>query len=203
MQVSASSWHVRVYRWWYDHKYKRDSWETPKTHSNLCPYMRAVMFWAPLRALFWDWITVCRIGSLRIPLNLIVITTLAYGLPQPLGYLSYKLKIAMWIVTLLSSAICLLTVTILWICFAISDWKADRRAARYRIPWEERMQMEREELAKRQLRQKRWAWLFNSLGKFLGGLSEFGSLIRAYLRSGHDRICPEVQFIDETKPSSN
>lgn len=45
--VKANSWHYRVYTWWL-----AQSGAKPKT-LNLCPYMRAVLLWAPLHGVMW------------------------------------------------------------------------------------------------------------------------------------------------------
>ena len=86
MNVNRRSWHARVYLWWHAHKYH--SAEHPPTHSNLCPYVRVVLIWAPLRFLFTNWATKW------VPIC--VISILLYGVPKLLGYLSYEAKIVFW-----------------------------------------------------------------------------------------------------------
>ena len=49
MIVDKSSWHARLYFWW--HKQKRPNGSEP-TVVNLCPYVRTVLLWAPLRFVF-------------------------------------------------------------------------------------------------------------------------------------------------------
>lgn len=48
MKISRNSWHARVYSWWYREKHGY----YPSSGVNLCPYVRAVLFWAHLRFLF-------------------------------------------------------------------------------------------------------------------------------------------------------
>ena len=62
MKVKQSSVVDRVYKWWYMEKYN----EFPSKHVNLCPYLRAVLVWAPLRFLFlskFPWLRVPMFGA--------------------------------------------------------------------------------------------------------------------------------------------
>ena len=62
MIIRSSTWHAKVYRW-----FIKDcgSDYAPYT-ANLCPYMRTVLFWAPLR-----WLLISgRIGPVRVPMAL-------------------------------------------------------------------------------------------------------------------------------------
>ncbi len=55
MWIDNNSWHARVYLWWYDRKFCL--WEKQRLgvvtvmlpSVNLCPYVRTVLFWAPIR----------------------------------------------------------------------------------------------------------------------------------------------------------
>ncbi len=51
MWINRNSWHARVYLWWYNRKFK--PWERdyigPSNSVNLCPYVRTILFWAPIR----------------------------------------------------------------------------------------------------------------------------------------------------------
>lgn len=93
MRINSNSWHCRLYLWWYEKKY---GYPNEKGFSNLCPYMRAVMFWAPLRAIFDTWV---KFGP--IPLNVFSIPALAYVLPTVLGYHSYVAKMVIWSIYIL------------------------------------------------------------------------------------------------------
>lgn len=49
MTISRNSWHARVFLWWYQQKHP---YEFEGRSVNLCPYVRAVLLWGPLRRLF-------------------------------------------------------------------------------------------------------------------------------------------------------
>lgn len=87
MKITADSWHCKLYQWWYRNKYHSES----LGHTNLCPYVRSVTFWAPARALFGSWI---KLG--RMPINALTIPVLLYSIPTLLGNWSYKLKMGIW-----------------------------------------------------------------------------------------------------------
>lgn len=89
MRVRRTSWHARVYLWWYAHKYPGFAEYLP-THSNLCPYVRTVLFWAPLRFLFTDWATKW------LPISIWPVCL--YSVPKLLGWISYDAKHAVWII---------------------------------------------------------------------------------------------------------
>lgn len=91
MKITADSWHCKLYQWWYRNKYHSES----LGHTNLCPYVRSVIFWAPARALFGGWI---KLG--RVPINSLTIPALLYSIPTLFGYWSYEAKIHIWFVYL-------------------------------------------------------------------------------------------------------
>ena len=54
MWIDRNSWHWRLYLWWYNRKfplrsYKNSPWFKPLTSVNICPYVRTILFWAPIR----------------------------------------------------------------------------------------------------------------------------------------------------------
>ena len=51
MWIDRNSWHWRLYQWWYERKFSRyDRAERgPLTLVNICPYVRTILFWAPIR----------------------------------------------------------------------------------------------------------------------------------------------------------
>lgn len=162
MKISKDSWHCRLYCRWYTTKYHH----TPNDYSNLCPYMRAVMFWAPLRALFGNMFRIRQIalGYFTVPIFFLAI-------PQPLGYLSYTAKMVLWSLWILAIGMV--------ICFGIIgtiNYCFSRNGLNITSP----------------------------IVKKLDRLSEssFFDLIRAYLRSAHDRICPEVSW-DRERPQAD
>lgn len=69
MTISKESWHYRVFNWWFTHK---NGYSNP-SYINLCPYMRAVLFWSWLR---WLWID-GRIGTFRVPVIPITLISLS------------------------------------------------------------------------------------------------------------------------------
>jgi len=54
MNISSSTWHYKVFEWWAKAKYGYVPYRVEEEGYNLCPYVRAVMFWGPLRFLFTD-----------------------------------------------------------------------------------------------------------------------------------------------------
>ena len=155
MIVSNQSWHVRVYHWWYENKYGGRN-----VRSNLCPYMRAVMFWAPLRAIFSDWIELTR---WKIPLNYITIPIIVISLPFLVGYLSYGGKVTIWIIYAVLTGIAI----VLSLGFGIA-WLFDEDGMNWSEHLDNRVKGVKE--------------------------SSFWQLLQEYLRSAHDRVCPEIEF---------
>jgi hypothetical protein len=152
ISIDPQSWHCRVYLWWYQHKYKA---RPERSRSNLCPYMRVIMFWAPMRAVFGTWVKVW-----RVPMNAVTIPMIVYGVPKMAGYFSYGIKLGLWHLyagTLL--VIVLATVVVLAIYSLDKDGWDVTKPIRGAI--------------------KR---------------SKFKELFVAYLRSAHDRMCPEIDW---------
>lgn len=161
MEIPRSSWHARVYTWWYTNKYG----PVPET-SNLCPYMRAILIWAPIRLLFWHWVKLPITLKLdgekyKVPLNAITIPIITIALPILVGYFSYQLKMTLLVVYLICAAVGLF----LLLCFfiiVISE-SVDLKGAK------------------------------NFLHRKTVGTS-FGGLLARYLRSFHDGVCPTLEI---------
>lgn len=102
MKINGESLHCRIYRSWY-----RDKYRDEPLRSNLCPYMRAVMFWAPLRAIFGGWIKIW-----RIPLGAITIPALLLSVPFLVGNFSYNGKMGLWFAYAMATAIVSITIGI-------------------------------------------------------------------------------------------
>ena len=186
MQVQSNEWHARLYRWWYVNKYKPYSWELPKTRANLCPYMRAVLFWAPLRALFCDWVVLFKIKDFKVTLNMLVIPFLMYALPQPLGYINYYLKAVAWVIVLIASIVFPAGIGLSFVVYKVIKHFERKRLLRessqeYWDKIREKRQKEREERRNRKP-------------------STFWPAVAAYLRSFHDRVCPEVEIVYPPPP---
>jgi hypothetical protein len=153
VKIKGDALHCRVYRWWYKKKYKCE----PSGSTNLCPYFRAVVFWAPSRVVFWNWI---KFGP--IPLNVISIPAIALAIPKLIGYYNYSIKHQIFMSYLFFLA-----------CFLVSGITVGI------------------------------LWAFSSDGGGFGGYviaflertcsSSFWILLREYLRSAHDRVCPEIE----------
>ena len=152
MNIDSRSWHCRLYLWWYRNKY---GYPNENRQSNLCPYMRAVVLWAPMRALFWTWI---RVGG--VPINAVVIPVLLYSVPVIAGYFSYGVKLGMWRTYAVMAIFAALVALLFLLVVAVSSdgWDITRPVRK----------------------------------AVLG--AGFWSLARAYLRSAHDRVCPEVSW---------
>lgn len=84
MKLKKNSWHSSVYLWWYNWAYPSDHPKVDLPSANLCPYVRAVLLWAPLAFLYtnayfeWGWIAPW-------------LATL-YGIPKLIGFVSYNAK---------------------------------------------------------------------------------------------------------------
>lgn len=153
MIVDRNSWHARVYSWWYSKKY---DFPFEKTRSNLCPYMRAVMFWAPLRALFLDSIQLFRVWKTDIYLNWFLIPITMYVAPKLLGYFNYDTKMVFWIIYMAVGLVC----GVLGLAALV-------------------------------------IYVFHPDGLGVSKKVESASfyrLLSEYLRSAHDRVCPEVEI---------
>lgn len=171
MQIDSNSWHCKLYKWWYSHKYPTKNtilgWDKednpiyefiqPKTNSNLCPYMRAVLLWAPIRALFWSWISVW-----KIPLNVFTFLSIFAALPLLVhGEVRHKVLL-LYITFVLALVIFSSVVFILYLLFY----------------------------------EKILNPVFQSLSSLFSKVEQYSffSLLCEYLRSAHDRVCPEVSW---------
>ena len=54
MKISQDTWHFKVFDWWHreKHGFSFKDYHGSSARYNLCPYVRAILFWAPSR-LFW------------------------------------------------------------------------------------------------------------------------------------------------------
>ena len=125
MKVDLNSWHCRLYRF---HHRMKHGWEPSENHqwvTNLCPYMRTVLFYWWLRFLFING-KIPLTKRYYIPVPVPVIVYLFFFLPGLLGVFSYSLK--MFLVTLyvafaiLAGAL-LFLVTLIWTAEKYKDWK--------------------------------------------------------------------------------
>lgn len=162
MIIDRQSWHWRVYSWWYGHKYHSCRWVVDEDglehwqrhsvepeRSNLCPYMRAVMFWAPLRW-FFAWGSIWNVIPALWALALVLVALPVFSVHR-------------WDIL---RAYGMVALTLAFIAGIICGLIALERR-RKPLPG------------------------IKTLRKFKG--SSFWKLLGAYLRSAHDRICPEVE----------
>ena len=164
-RVDRKSWHYRIYEWWYNHKYPGFYNCSRKTGTNLCPYVRAILFWAPFRFIFWNWAAVYEWGYNKyISLNMLTIPFLLYTVPTLAGYESWKLKHALWKVEGVIALVLVAAAAAIGLIYGLSCL----------VDWVE---------AKLALRPKK-----------VKTPSRFAPLVRDYLRSAHDGICPEIIF---------
>ena len=52
MIISSNTWHYRIFEWNLNQKYGYIPYQIKEHGSNLCPYVRTVALWAPLRFFF-------------------------------------------------------------------------------------------------------------------------------------------------------
>ena len=178
IEVNRRAWHARVYLWWYYTKWPHRRSEGPKTASNLCPYVRAVVLWAPLRWLFYQG----RIGKVQLRVAWVAWRVFLVSIPQPLGYISYNLKRALWI----SDAILGAAAVIIGLCFVvvyIAEW-ADQK-------WYWASRLETWKIDRRHRAEVR---LYRELTKKKKKGPSIWKLIGEYMLAAHDRVCPEIVF---------
>ncbi len=152
MKIDEQSWHCKTYQWWYNRKYGGPNM---RSCSNLCPYMRAVVFWAPMRFLFTG-----AISFGKIPLGVFTIPATVLSAPIIAGYLSYSIKSGIWFAYGIFGGAALALAAVMGLVYMISTDGLDITSPL------------REKIKK----------------------SSFWDLITAYLRSAHDRVCPEVEW---------
>jgi hypothetical protein len=169
-KVNRNSLHARIYLWWYEHKYKDNYAKKDKPGTNLCPYMRAILFWAPFRFIFWNWVKVYEWSyDMYISLNMLTIPFLMTFIPLLAGFGSYKLKKGLWIVDLvilgvaaLIGVVCLLVLLIGIMIEEYKSWKSKQPEKPKKIK-------------------------VKTTSRFVKLLKDFG-------RSAHDGVCPEITF---------
>jgi hypothetical protein len=54
MKISKDTWHYRAFNFWHKEKYHWtfEEYHGDGAHTSLCPYVRAVLLWAPIRWVF-------------------------------------------------------------------------------------------------------------------------------------------------------
>lgn len=180
IQVSSSSWHTRIYLWWYRKKYLyRDSNTT-----NLCPYMRTVLFWAPARAILWDWMTLFTFSAwgskIDVPANMFSIPLLLLTLGKLMGYANYTVKTILLIFAG-SAAVVSLVITFLVLILARNLYKNRLRA--HDREWQEKITkpVKPNKLVVVSIAVYSWS---------------FWALLGEWSKSAHDNVCPPVEIKD-------
>ena len=150
--VNPQSWHSKMYRWWYRQKYG----EEPRHSGNLCPYMRAILFWSWMRWLFIGG----RVGPVRAPVLSwpLLLASIPIGGGLLFGWWFFAGVMQIYCVLLIVLA---MAATVVGIGLVLSD-DGLGGAARIR-----------------------------------DGCAPFTDLVGSYLRSFHDRVCPEITFKED------
>lgn len=171
MYISSSSWHARVYLCWFRMKHGQHA--SPR-QVNLCPYVRAVLFWSWSRWLM-------RSGKFELPLGCTVRVPWLFWGAQPLWMLWAEYAIfgrhtfvfTLQILGIICAVLSAISIFALGIYALIRVLKAE--------PVQDVM---------------------DSVGDgargFGRGAASFGRVLREYYRGAHDKICPVVEFHDET-----
>lgn len=105
--AGRSSWHAGVYRWWYAQKYNL---KFTNDTTNLCPYVRAILIWAPLRFLFNP-----RYKLFGIKVNFVTTPLAYFAIAKYLGYLTYTGKFIMFGLAIIGVCVSALVLIICWI----------------------------------------------------------------------------------------
>lgn len=169
-KVNRNSWHASIYLWWYGKKYQNNFAKRNKPGTNLCPYMRAILFWAPLRFIFWNWVKVYEYSyDLYLSLNMLTIPFLLALIPILLGLKSHKAEHAIFTLYLIiagcAAAVGVIALIVLGI---IQIVKAVRRYKSTLPPKPKKIKIKT--------------------------TSRFAKLMSDFARSAHDGICPEITF---------
>lgn len=180
IEVNTDSWHVKVYKWWYRTKWPHKG---KPERTNLCPYVRTVLIWAPIRWLFYQG----RIKNIRIPY--VFIPTFLLSIPQPLGYVSFTIKWLLWRLNLIfacAAVVLGIVVGVTYISLALDEKYSFTAKYRKSQVLRQRRQLQKELDAERKPKQGPSFW----------------QLIGRRIEAGHDRICPEIEFKNYEEPKN-
>lgn len=162
--ASTNSWHRKVYTWWYVQRWG----VSPSNSTNLCPYMRTILIYAPLRFLFSNWTQIGFLG-IWVHLNRITIPACLIATPFLIGYVSYSLKqMAFGMDAILLFGLIIYTLGYMVKMFFDAVNPHNRNVER----------------------------LGSAIGDTLERLKviEFFKLIGSWIKAGHDGICPPIHF---------
>lgn len=152
--------------------------------------MRAVIFWAPIRALFWSWITVFEIplwDGDRVPVIPIVLwgPTLLWLIFKPMGYVSYHAKLFFFVLAAIATLVLLVVIAVVAV-MSYGEHRGRILRSRPRRPYV----YEPPKPAK-----VKKHYIRKAVNAFIGW--SFWELLGEWLKSAHDNMCPPVQFTDE------
>jgi len=168
MEVNYESWHAKLYRF---HSRMKYGWEQGAYRgSNLCPYMRTVLFYWWLRWLFISGKVGVKKFKVQNPL-LIALTVFFFG-PGWLGMVSYNLKHALLVVDMIAALI----VTVVAIVIG-ARWTA-RRLSRVK--------------GLKMLGDGTVHAIESTVETTFG----FFHLLGRYIDTFHDKICPHISFVE-------
>lgn len=162
MYINAQSWHARVYRFWY--AMKHGQWSTPGA-VNLCPYVRAVVFWSWSRWLM-------RSGKIQMGGLVVGVPWLFWGC-QPL--------LALWLdYYFLGRQKFIFTLTIFGMALAILSGASLVVFLGY--------------LIRQAFRTQPAAQAGAAIGHVIDNGMSFGRVVMEYIHGAHNKICPVVEF---------
>ncbi len=182
MIINKSKWHYKVYKWF--------KGKSPTT-SNLCPYFRTVMLYAPLKYLFYK-------GKIKkVPVPTIVVPPILFEIPRLLGIVSYEAKMCLYVLYVIEAAVATVVASVILIdisktnmfrkrvrsLLSDSEWcyYESNDFSKNAIPWEIRQKLESKKARK-------------SLEEILESICD--SLIVQYIIAKHEKICPIIEFKD-------
>jgi hypothetical protein len=101
MNIKVNSWHYKVYCWFLGYE---------PSQANLCPYVRTVFLWAPLKFLFTGWIW-------KVPFAALFWPPLLFEIPRWVGMVSYNAKETIYIIYSIFGAIASFCLLIAGVCY--------------------------------------------------------------------------------------
>lgn len=179
MIINKNSWSYKVYSW-----YKGE----PPTSSNLCPYTRTVLLWAPLKFLFAK-------GKIKkVPVPAIVIPALLFEIPRWAGMVSYDFKHGLYIMYLIL-ATCATgaagALGTIYLGSKLSDNGLRKKMSDEEWAFYVEMNKKKDYLPFHLQKEP----FINRVQKLLNKIEN--SLIYNYIKAKHEKICPTIYFEEE------
>lgn len=164
--INSNSWYNRVYEWWHFDTYGWKNGSGPANTVNLCPYMRAILFWSWLRLFFWR-ASNGRSGKLRTVANIISWFSLLVDFNLAVSILSYHghgKPISVWFMFFIEGIVVFCAGSVLGL-IVLAMWSNDKRIERKMLRGE-----------------------YNEDGTSL----PFIRVVKTWLHGVHNHICPIV-----------